>query len=361
MAAALTTSTPHQATFRRPILTVTLGLWACSFVLHTIWLVVSRGGLPAWGVPYLGALVLLGLLFCAALVTLERALRSRPAPLRWTVLAVTALALSTIHACVDPVVYRIVLPAFGAPVRPVALTTIVTNLLVYVWLYGLYAAVLEIMSAMQAVLAHARHAAEARAMAQEARLQALRLQLNPHFLFNTLNAISGAVLAGNTPVAEGMLSKLSSFLRATLAGDQAALVPLSAELGMVEAYLEIEEVRFGPRLEVDVDGPLDLHDALVPSFILQPLVENAVTHAIAPAGGAGRIDIHIRADGGRLVVAIRDSVAGDVPPAANGSGLGLQNVRDRLSEHYGDRASLTTTPSENGFTARLELPLERMA
>ncbi|MBL0925761.1 MAG: histidine kinase [Sphingomonadaceae bacterium] len=172
-------------------------------------------------------------------------------------------------------------------------------------------------------------AAEARSQANRAKLSALRYQLNPHFLFNTLNSISSLVVTQRNQDAEMMIARLSEFLRTTLTSDPTAAQTLEGELETVDAYLGLERIRFGERLEIAIDCPPDLRDALLPHFLLQPLVENAVKHGLAPSDAVVTISISARKHGTELLIAVENDVAvGDAP--AKGGGLGLRNVRERL-------------------------------
>lgn len=180
----------------------------------------------------------------------------------------------------------------------------------------------------------------------QANLQALRMQLHPHFLFNTLNAVSTLALKGDRQRVVRMLNRLSDLLRLTLDTTEQVL-PLRRELEILERYLDIEQVRFGERLIVRMDVAPEALDALVPTLLLQPVVENAVRHGVARQAGPGRVDIAARPRGGRLEIEITDTGPGFPPGAADGEagreprgnsrgagGVGLSNVRARLEQLY---------------------------
>jgi hypothetical protein len=171
----------------------------------------------------------------------------------------------------------------------------------------------------------------------QAQLQVLKMQLQPHFLFNTLNGIS--VLIHEDPVrASTTIARLSEFLRLTLENSGLQEVPLRKELEFLDRYLQIELVRFGDRLSVDMDVPPELREALVPNLILQPLVENAIRHGVSKRRGAARIHIRAQRENGRLAVHVTDNGAG-LNGAASGplrEGVGLGNTRARLHQLYGD-------------------------
>lgn len=206
---------------------------------------------------------------------------------------------------------------------------------------------------------------KAAAMAQEAQLAMLRYQLNPHFLFNTLNAISTLVLARETEQANRMLAKLAAFLRYTLINPPEQKVTLEQELEALNLYLDIETVRFGPRLTTTYEIEERARIALVPSLILQPLVENAIKYAIAPSEDGGVIRVEAAIEDNLLCIALIDDGPGlpddPTPPDARSSGVGLKNTRARLAEIYGPAHSLTLDNlSPRGLAARICIPYERM-
>src|SRR5690606_38520525 len=149
-----------------------------------------------------------------------------------------------------------------------------------------------------------RREGEYRRAAKAAELRSLRYQVNPHFLFNTLNSLSALVLTGRTQAAERMIQTISTFYRRSLAGDPTADVPLREEFALQKLYLDIESVRFPQRLRVVAELPPALEDAEIPGMILQPLVENSVKHAVALSPGQVTITIAAREEGGRLVVTV---------------------------------------------------------
>jgi hypothetical protein len=196
----------------------------------------------------------------------------------------------------------------------------------------------------------------AEARAHEARLAALRLQLQPHFLFNALNAVSTLVAEGRPAEANRMLARLSDFLRTTLERRDAAEVPLSDELDFTRQYLDIEEVRFGEKLRVEIAVEPQARAALVPPMILQPLVENAVRHAIQPRADGGAIGIVAARENGFLRLGVDDDGAG-VRGEPGRQGLGLAHTRQRLEELYAGRAELSLGRSaRGGLAVSLRLP-----
>jgi two-component system sensor histidine kinase AlgZ len=201
--------------------------------------------------------------------------------------------------------------------------------------------------------------AQALADTRDAELRALRLQVNPHFLFNTLNAVSALVAAGANRDANRMLARVSDFLRATLAHDGCHEHTLAEELALTEAYLDIEKARLGERLQLAMHAGPDLLDAAVPYLMLQPLVENAVRHGIAPLAAPGRIDIRVARTGDRLCVDVHNDGA---RPATGGGGIGLANVANRLRHLYGDAQRVDAGWGDDGrFRVSLTLPLRAAA
>jgi two-component system sensor histidine kinase AlgZ len=202
------------------------------------------------------------------------------------------------------------------------------------------------------------HLAQAQAAARDAELRALRLQVNPHFLFNALNAVSALVSAQANREANRMLGCVADFLRATLAHDGRHEHTLAEELALTEAYLEIEKARLGERLRLSMKAGPDLLDSAVPYLMLQPLVENAVRHGIAPLATPGRLDIRVERDGARLLVEVHNDGR---RPAQAGDGIGLATVAGRLRHLYGADQGLDAGWGADGrFGVRLALPLRPM-
>jgi LytS/YehU family sensor histidine kinase len=194
----------------------------------------------------------------------------------------------------------------------------------------------------------------------QAQLKALKMQLHPHFLFNTLHSISSLVL-DDPPKANSMIARLGDFLRLTLDHSDQQLITLQQEMEFVRCYLEIEQVRFGERLKVEYQVEPGTTSALVPHLILQPLVENAIQHAIAPRSDRGKITISARQTGDLLALEIRDSGAGLPTPTAltDGHGLGLANVRARLAGLYGPTANFEAGAGlDSGLTVRIRIPFQ---
>ena len=227
-----------------------------------------------------------------------------------------------------------------------------------------WACILSLWGAACLALLHDREArhrerrmALLQAEAHDAQVRALRYQVNPHFLYNTLSSISTLILEGKAQLAEQMTMCLSAFFRTSLAQDPFQDVRLADELELQRIYLAIEQMRFEDSLKVEFDIPEPLKGALVPSLILQPLVENSIKHGLNEAGKLTVLTITARSVQGRLVLEVGDNGRG--PGGCGGTGVGLGNVQRRLATRFGDSCRFAAGPrEEGGFRVRLEMPLQ---
>ena len=211
--------------------------------------------------------------------------------------------------------------------------------------------------AVQARVAE-RRAGEHRRAAKAAELKSLRYQVNPHFLFNTLNSLSALVMTNRNDQAETMIQMISRFYRRSLSGDPTHDVPLEEEIELQRTYLQIEAVRFPERLVVDIDVPPELAKARIPGMILQPLIENSVRYAVAPVNRPVTIRLAASEEYERLVVTVTDDGPGASSDEHGGFGIGLANVRDRLRARFGKEASLASGPGEQGWRTVIRMPLK---
>ncbi|HYL64308.1 MAG TPA: histidine kinase [Candidatus Methylomirabilis sp.] len=201
--------------------------------------------------------------------------------------------------------------------------------------------------------------AQLSAQLAQAQLQALRMQLHPHFLFNTLNAIS-TLLHKDADVADRMIARLSDLLRLTLENVGVQEVRLAKELEFLERYLEIERMRFADRLEVRMEIAPETLDARTPYLILQPLVENAIRHGISPRASGGSIEVTAKREDGNLILAVKDDGPG-MPAKNTKEGVGISSTRTRLDRLYGQRHGFSLQNGERGgLTVTLSLPFQRM-
>lgn len=184
----------------------------------------------------------------------------------------------------------------------------------------------------------------------QTRLQALEMQLRPHFFFNALHSVASLIRSGQPTEAVRMIGGIGDLMRAVLRRDGGQEVPLSQELELVEQYLAIERIRFQDRLEVSVQVAPETLEALVPHFLLQPLVENAIRHGLDAVDGRGRVELSVTREAAQLVLKVRDTGVGptDAQVAAGGRGVGLANTRARLRHLYSDRHRFELGPAEGG-------------
>ena len=219
----------------------------------------------------------------------------------------------------------------------------------------------------QALTAQKR-VAEAETAAQSAQLQALRYQINPHFLFNTLNSLSSLVMTGRTDRAEAMLLALSTFFRSSLSLDPSADVTLAEEIDLQRLYLDIETTRFPDRLHVEIEVPKELDQARLPALLLQPIVENAIKYGVSKSRKAVVIRIEAKkTSDGRMLLEISNRLKNggrnELPAATHeGTGVGLANVCQRLETRFGSRSSCRFGPmSDGGYKVSLVMPVETRA
>lgn len=321
----------------------------------------QRMGVPGW-IIVLNAMVwnfLWAALWPAVSWLVRRGLR---AGWRWpSLLAVqlpAAVALSVLHDSTYYAYYRLVKLATGIDAYKATWLEFLSGVFGFpLVLCGLVTAAAYLVELWRMVDERQRRAEALQEQLVVAQLTALKMQLQPHFLFNTLNSIQ-ALMEVDVPAAQEMVARLADFLRATLSVPPDGLVPLRRELELADAYLHIERVRFPDRLvgEVRADGAAQ--DLRVPALILQPLIENAVRHGIAPYLEPGRVRVRAEAAGGALRLSVWDSGPGMSPAQGARAGIGLANVRERLVRQYGEAASLRLTNDPGGgFEALITIPV----
>jgi len=227
----------------------------------------------------------------------------------------------------------------------------------------LYGFVFATMGVIHLQLASQRDAMRALSLEKQlsvAHLRALQMQIEPHFLFNTLNAITSLVEADRKEPALQTLGHLNSILKSTLRRSTPEKVPLSQELELVDDFLSIEEIRFADRLQIGMTIDPSAMNGLVPCFILQPIVENAIRHGISRCEESGIVQVIVQRRGARLHLAVRDSGPGIDGQGQPGHGIGLKNTRERLSHFYGAEFEFHIgTPATGGFEVSIDIPYER--
>ncbi|PZQ21360.1 MAG: histidine kinase [Sphingopyxis macrogoltabida] len=243
---------------------------------------------------------------------------------------------------------------------PVAweIVLIVDSSIRWYFFFAVWAALYVALGYANEMRAVERRANNYRLEAKNAQLRALHYQVNPHFLFNTLNSLSTLVMRGSKMEAESMIMNLSSFLRSSLAVDPEQLVSLGEEIALQRLYLDIEQARFPDRLQVEVAMPDNLEKACVPVLILQPIIENAIKYGVAPSKGRIAVRLTATSEYGLLVLRIENDVDHKAMAPAAGTGLGLRNVRERLLTRYGPTAGCDWGAADDGgFFVSLWLPL----
>jgi signal transduction histidine kinase len=243
-----------------------------------------------------------------------------------------------------PSINYFVLSSFGA------------DLLIYGFVFGI-SGFLHVQSQRQL---EAIHKLELEKQLSQSQLKALQMQMEPHFLFNTLNAITSLVAQKRNPEAMETLDDLNTILRTTLSRRAPEKVPFTEELRVVESYLAIQKVRFADRLQVKIEASPEALDGLVPCFLLQPIVENAIQHGISPMEAGGLIETCVKRVGDRLWMQVRDNGSGLSDPSTKGHGIGMQNVRERLAYFYPDAYEFVAAPRDSGgYEVTIQIPYER--
>ena len=282
--------------------------------------------------------------------------------------SIAAISVQIVIACAAGVLHLILLgslsfivpewktnaPAFKVLTSLLALNRFGFEILLYGFIFGLIGVIQAQIRAQRDAL----KSLELQRQLSAAQLKALPMQLEPHFRFNTLNAITTLMELGRQPQAAEMLGHLNVILKRTLERSIPEKIPLSQELEIVESYLAIEQVRFADRLHVDIKvDPAALH-SLVPCFLLQPIVENAIRHGIANSEAAGTVVTSARREGGRVYISVRDTGQSS-STGLSGTGIGLKNTRERLAYFYPEQHLLHAGPlPSGGFEVEIEVPYE---
>lgn len=343
-----------------PISGAALACWVVTLVMARIYLQVARENAPydLHDLPFDITVIFLGAVLSIALTPLVRRLADRPI---WFQIAGAVLLIIPVAAVFEPLFRAVIWLIFtdirdwgpvAAPWTHFAAAAVFWSSPFGIWIIGC----LLVLHQRQA-RASERRLAAANALAQEAQLRALRYQVNPHFLHNTLNAIATLILDRRNAEAEEMVLRLADFFRSSLAQDPLLDATVSDEIALQRLYLQIEEQRFAGRLRLQTEVPQDLEQARIPGFILQPLVENALKHGLPRDGRPMSLAISASRRGETLVLEVVDDGRGCAATDAASGGIGLRNVADRLRTRFGASARLTAQPSARGFCARIEVPL----
>ncbi|MDQ8757531.1 histidine kinase [Sphingosinicella sp. LHD-64] len=342
----------------RAMLWLTLLFWLSNFLILSAGILVSGNGPLAALVAMRGLLTLFGLFLC---YLLHRALDRWSGPsFRSRVLLAALLAPVTAEVFAWAAYFATTAVDPSRIGTGFSWAAVISTLSYWTWFFLAWAGLYLALGYSYDVQAERLHSAELRAHAQAAQLRALHNQVNPHFLFNSLNSISALIVEERNVDAERMVTRLATFFRRSLSIDPFEDIPLEREIDLQRAYLEIEQLRY-PDLVLAIDCPPALAHAAVPALILQPLVENAVKYGVAASAPPARIAIAAHAEDGHLTLAVSDSGTAPAGAAKEGTGVGLKNVRERLAQRFGDRQSLAAGRTPTGFTCTLTMPLRMLS
>ena len=368
VARAYLTHDPGTVLFNRSV-TLVIGILLTAVIYAALTLFASRASLKR--------LIIIGVLasFCAAgtqaglLIAADRFLEKPQDEMRFTsregyTVVESGNALRVERAGEDPMV--LTWPKMAELQRWHQFRIAADSTVTWFFFFAAWSAFYIAMIAQSQALGAQRRAAEAESAARAAQVRALRYQVNPHFLFNTLNSLSSLVMSGRPQEAEEMILKLSTFFRSSLSLDPSADVTLAEEIALQSLYLDIERVRFPKRLKVEIDVPANLESARLPALILQPVVENAIKYGVsatrdkvvltiaAREAGPGLVRIEVT-NSGKAIKRERSRENGFA-----GTGVGLSNVCERLRARFGSAAHCVFGPTDDGgYRVVMTLPLDR--
>ena len=339
----------------------TVLLWSFVLLVFLPVVVDRHRGEPWTGVALDCSTVIVSMALAMVMFVVSRATIELPAVVRLPVRAATVILFAAANTAFDLLFQAWIadhfLEAWAA--LPSDFGRAYSSMLNYILVFGVNMILFHVNYTRSASIAQELRLSEAYAAAHQAQLQALRYQLNPHFLFNALYSISALIVTRRYEDAEAMTEKLASFLRNSLNADPAELIPLEEELALTEEYLDIESVRFGERLDVTVDCSPRACAALVPSFLVQPLVENAIKHGVARATEPVKIEISGEVADGQVCIRVCNCLIPERERTLRGligPGVGIANVRRRLEAVFGEQATLVAEPEGEKFVATICLP-----
>jgi hypothetical protein len=339
---------------RRRVVAITLWFWFLHYVVLTIGSTLARLPKPLELATGRVVWIAAGLLLCWIIFLILRWLQLRAFWVQVTVMILLGIPAGVIQVYLNRYILFVL---FDWP--PGAEAQEIYGAATYwIWFYLAWAAATLAAIYSERVRGEQRMRAKAQELAHKAQMRTLRYQLNPHFLFNTLNSVASLVLDNQPENAEQMIRKLAAFLRSGLDSDPLQDVTLQDELDQQLIYLDIERTRFPHRLRVDVRVPDELRGALVPGFILQPLIENAVKHVVAVSAEVTTITIEARRAGGSLILSVEDDGLKAVEANGGRRGLGLRNTRERLAARFGSEHGFRAAGLDpRGFRVELVMPL----
>lgn len=338
----------------RTVVALTLGVWAMHYAMRTMFSLMPGDVMFDSGTLIARTIASsIGIALCLAIhFVLRRVGSDRP----WRLLGYALLLsvpASVLLTWGGEYVFRYFTTYYTMyPDRWMARWELTETYKAYQWNFFAWCALYAAARNIAEVRRRDQQLAAAHSAAQQAQLLALRLQINPHFLFNTLNTLAGLIVLGRNAESEKMVLSLSRFLRYTLATTPSQLTTLADEIGLLRQYLEIEAARFSDRLKVTWDVPAECDDALVPTLILLPLVENALKYGLGGSERPVEIVIGAQRQGDNLVLRVEDDGGELHAMPAGGLGIGLSNARQRLTALFGDTATLDSGPRTDGSLKR---------
>lgn len=340
---------------RRPLIAVTLYLWASNYAL-----LAGRDHLSDRGLEFdiasmrLGV-VALGFGLCYLIHLVIARMEGKSFRQRAIAVVIMTPIVADIFAWMNALGIELVAPERAATAQHIS--TIVYSISYNIWFFMAWAAFYLALTYSEEAREQERRAAEIQAHAHAAQLRALQFQVNPHFLFNTLNSIAALIVDRRSKQAEQMVTRLATYFRSNLSADPLEDVRLFEEIAAQRLYLEIEQVRF-PDLSIKVVVPDELRGALVPTLILQPLIENAVKHGVTHNPKPAEIMLRATSDSDWLNLEVIDDGLGPNDSSSQGTGIGLANVQERLMRRFGDCCTFEAGRMDpRGFRVHMKLPL----
>jgi two-component system LytT family sensor kinase len=345
----------HSRGFRRAVIAVTLLFWVSNYAVLNTRDFLSERGLETDVALMRVGVVVLGCGLCYLIHLVIARMKGKSFRQRAIAVAIMTPIAAEIFTWLNTFGFWLVAPERTATAPPIA--NMIFSVVYCIWFFMAWAAFYLALTYSEEAREQERRVAAIQAHAHAAQLRALRLQVNPHFLFNTLNSIAALIVDKHSSQAEQMVTRLAAFFRSNLSADPLEDVQLSEEIAAQQLYLEIEQVRF-PDLSVDIDIPDELRGALVPSLILQPLIENAVKHGVANNPDPAKIAVRAASEGDWLVLQVSDDGLGANRTPRGGTGIGLANVHERLFRRFGDCCTFEAgrlTP--RGYNVHIKMPL----
>jgi two-component system LytT family sensor kinase len=335
--------------------------WAAMFTMHTTQMILMNGHEDWPSIRWRAAMNVLAFALCIPLGKVIAATAEWRISKRVLAIGSAGLPIAFAYALVGHYVWTYVLK--NPPMPYSTLASLIIQSQYNFILFLLWSAFCSVILFAAQLQERERSLLQAQVLAREAELKMLRYQINPHFLFNTLNAVSALIVTGQAQAADAMINKLARFFRNALSRESTVKVTLAEELRVQLEYLNIELTRFPDRLSWSTQLAPGLDKALVPHLILQPLFENAIKHGVARNASPVELQLSAERKDGQLIVRLsnaarRVGLKPDLQPDGQGEGVGLANVARRLVNFYGPAASLSVVQREGRFTVELRLPIE---